>query len=81
MQAQTGSIWVVLLVRLCYLLSQADSACIHNFRMSFYTLKLNVFCTWADVSHTFQATFSAHWGGIFFPTKHIWAITHSQTLR
>lgn len=35
MQAQTGSIWVMLLVRLCYLLSQADSACIHELQNEF----------------------------------------------
>lgn len=52
-----------------------------NFRMSFYTLKWKIFSTWADISNTFQATFSAHWGGTFVPTEHISAVTHSKTLR
>lgn len=38
-QAQTGSIWVVLLVRLCYLLSQADS-CTHELQKEFLDFEM-----------------------------------------
>lgn len=39
-QAQTGSVWVVLLVRLCYLLSQADSSYVHELQSEFLDFEM-----------------------------------------